>query len=651
MTELVNNEALETCDAASFQEFELIFPASLSKIQPSPQRLHRNKCARLNSTIMMRSQTEFQARAMHNQDYHQILQFSNHGIIATDKDGLITFFNNRAEEILHPGRKLTVGTPIWKRMPETGKLVADCLKTGKPQSGSQVFGKNVNLVVNINPIEDDKKVKGAVCNFLTMEEFEITAKSLKSINSLEKQFKTVFESSSDGIWICDHEGKVISINKASEKLGGLKRHEIVGKKVSDIIKNGLYSDYVTDEVIQTKQPVSQLQYIKNTNKTVLCTGIPVLDDAGNLSLVVINERDITLLEAMRMQLEQTRNERERYKNELTELSMQELKDQKVIAESKQMRKVLRTALKIANMEVTGILILGESGTGKGLLAKIIHNCGKRKKRPFIQINCATLPENLLEAELFGYEKGAFSGAATQGKPGLIELANEGTLFLDEVGDLSLPVQAKLLKFLDDNEVMRLGGTKSTTIDCIIIAATNRNLEELVEQKLFREDLFFRLNTITINIPPLRERADDIFELAHHFLQEFNRKYKQKKKISPLTLSLMQAYPFRGNVRELRNLVKKAVIMSGGERIDSLILSSIGNEALEEWSQTTQEGKEINNLVDVLSTLEKEMLKTAKRHCRTTREMAAFLNISQPSVIRKLKKHHLSPNLTHKRTRR
>jgi transcriptional regulator with PAS, ATPase and Fis domain len=377
----------------------------------------------------------------------------------------------------------------------------------------------------------------------------------------------------------------------------------------------------------------------------------VLDDNGNLSLVVNNERDMTQLEAMKLQLEETRKERERYKDELAELSMQELKDQKVIAESEQMQEIFRTALKIAHMQVTGILLLGESGTGKGLLAKFIHNSGKRKKKPFIQINCAALPENLLEAELFGYEKGAFSGAGSQGKPGLFELANEGTLFLDEVGDLSLTVQAKLLKYLDDHEIMRLGGTKPTVINCIIIAATNRDLARLVEQKQFREDLFFRLDTITLNIPPLRERLDDIFVLSHHFLQDYNNRFKQKKMISPLTLSLMQAYPFRGNVRELKNLIKKAVIMSEEEGIDAFILSSIGNEVLEEWSQTEQKEKKINNLVDVLATLEKAMLKTAKRQCRTTRDMAKFLNISQPSVIRKLKKHRLSPNLINKRIKK
>ena len=192
---------------------------------------------------------------MHNQDYHQILQFSNHGIVATDKDGLITFINKRAKTVLGFGEKRIVGTYIWKQMPKAGKLLADCLKTGKPQSGSHIFGKRINLVVNINLIKEGRKVKGAVCNFLTMEEFEFTAKSLKSIDSLDKQFKTVFESSSDGIWICDHEGKVISINGASEKLGGIKRQDIIGKNVSEMVKNGLYSNYVTDEVIETNRVV------------------------------------------------------------------------------------------------------------------------------------------------------------------------------------------------------------------------------------------------------------------------------------------------------------------------------------------------------------------------------------------------------------
>jgi PAS domain S-box-containing protein len=579
-------------------------------------------------------------------NYEQFLQFSHHGVIATDKDGRIQFVNKRAREILKFIKTKMNGVHIAKLLPKTSEMVAQCLATGKPQLERQIAGKRVNLIVNINPIIENKTVTGCVCNFLRLDEFESTAWKLESFDFLDRQFKTVFESSSDGIWICDKNGRVVLINKASEKLGGIKKEDIIGTKVSDLVKKKkLYSNYVTDEVIQTKRVVSQLQHVKNTKKTVLCTGIPVFDRNFRVSLVVINERDITQLEALKIQLAETRKEKDRYKNELTELSMLELKRQKIVSESDQMREILKTALKLARLEVTDILLLGESGTGKGLLAKFIHNNSKRKAKPFIQINCAALPENLLEAELFGYEKGAFSGAREQGKPGLFELAHEGTLFLDEIGELPFSVQAKLLKYLDDHKVQRLGGIKTKSIDCIIIAATNQDIEKFVEQKKFRKDLFYRLNILTIKIPPLRERPEDIFELANSFLHQYNRKYKQKKKLNPLALSLLQSYSFAGNVRELKNIIKKAVVMSEEEVIDSVILSSIGKEVLEDRWEVRGSDKKINNLVDMLSALEKEMLKNATRHCKSTREMAQFLNISQPTVVRKLKKHSLPPPMT------
>jgi PAS domain S-box-containing protein len=576
-------------------------------------------------------------------NYEQFLQFSHHGVIATDKDGRIQFVNNRAREILKFIKTKMIGVHIEKLLPKTSEMVSKCLATGTPQLERQILGKRVNLIVNINPIKEGKTITGCVCNFLRLDEFESTAWKLESFDLVDRQFKTVFESSSDGIWICDKNGRVVLINRASEKLGGIKREDIIGTKVSDLVKKKrLYSNYVTDEVIETKRVVSQLQHVKNTKKTVLCTGIPVFDRNDRVSMVVINERDITQLEALKIQLEETRKEKDRYKNELTELSMLELKRQKIVSESEQMREILKTAFKLARMEVTDILLLGESGTGKGLLAKFIHNNSKRKRKPFIQINCAALPENLLEAELFGYEKGAFSGAREQGKPGLFELAHEGTLFLDEIGELPFSVQAKLLKYLDDYKVQRLGGIKAKSIDCIIIAATNQDIEKFVEQKKFRKDLFYRLNILTIKIPPLRERPEDIFELANSFLHHYNRKYKQKKKLNPLALSLLQSYSFAGNVRELKNIIKKAVVMSEGDVIDSVILSSIGKEVLEDRWEVRGSDKKINNLVDMLSALEKEMLKNAMRHCKSTREMAQFLNISQPTVVRKLKKHSLPP---------
>ncbi|MCK5205235.1 MAG: PAS domain-containing protein, partial [Desulfobacterales bacterium] len=227
-------------------------------------------------------------------NYEQFLQFSNHGVIATDKEGRILFANNRAREILKFIKTKMIGVHISKLLPKTSELVARCLATGKPQLEGQILGKRVNLIVNINPLKQGKTVTGSVCNFLRLDEFESSAWKLESFNFLDRQFKTVFESSSDGIWICDKEGRVVLINRASEKLGDIKREDIIGKKVSDLIKKKrLYSNYVTDEVIETKRVVSQLQHVKNTKKTVLCTGIPVFDRNGQVSMVVINERDIT----------------------------------------------------------------------------------------------------------------------------------------------------------------------------------------------------------------------------------------------------------------------------------------------------------------------------------------------------------------------
>ncbi|PIV01012.1 MAG: Fis family transcriptional regulator, partial [Syntrophobacterales bacterium CG03_land_8_20_14_0_80_58_14] len=295
----------------------------------------------------------------------------------------------------------------------------------------------VSLVLNITLIREHGTVTGAVCIFQDLEQFESSARRLESYTRLNRQLKAIFESSSDGIWVCDGQGKVIDVNGASEKLNGIHAKSVLGKTVTELLATGLFDRSVTLEVLETKRQVSVVQYIKKTKKVLLATGTPVFNEDGSIFLVVVNERDMTQLNAIRDQLEQSRMVTEKFKNELAELTVLELKNQEIITESDSMRDVLRIALKLAHVEASNILILGESGTGKGLLAKFIHQNGRRKNQPFVQINCAALPENLLEAELFGYETGAFTGAREQGKAGLFELAQGGTLFLDEIGDLPL----------------------------------------------------------------------------------------------------------------------------------------------------------------------------------------------------------------------
>ncbi len=574
-----------------------------------------------------------------NITYEQIFHATSNGVVITDASGKIVYINQRAEKILDLRAKKHAGTYISKLLPLTGPQVMACLRTGKSRLGHHIIGKKVDLVLNITLIRSRKQIKGAVCNFQELKQFESAAKKLESYRCLNRQLETIFKASSDGIWVCNGKGKVIDINEASEKLNGIQAQQIIGKNISDLVNGGLFDRSVTLEVLETKRQVSVLQHMKRTHKIILATGTPVFDEKGDVFLVVVNERDMTQLNAIQDQLEQSRMVTEKIKDELAELSVLELKDQEIIADDENMRQVLHLTLKLAHIGASDILILGESGTGKGLLAKFIHKNSNRGKKPFIQINCAALPENLLEAELFGYEKGAFTGARQEGKAGLFELAQDGTLFLDEIGDLPHSLQAKLLKYLDDHEVMRLGGLKPKKIDCTIIAATNRDLETRVQQKRFRQDLFYRLNTFTIRIPPLRERPDDIFELVHFYMKKYGKEYGLNRRISPDALKMLQAFPFPGNVRELKNILKKAVVMSERESVDEIIHQSLSADAGQYIASSVQphQGR---GLTHRIFDLEKEILQNAMTCCRSTREMARYLKISQPTVVRKLKKHRL-----------
>ncbi len=562
------------------------------------------------------------------------------GIIATDADGRITHINRRAETILGFSSVSYTGKPISELLPLTGPQVMKCLKTESSILGHHIKGKTIDLILDITLIREGDKTCGAVCNFQEMTQFENTAKKLASYKHMNRQLETIFKASSDGIWVCDQGGTVISINEASERLNGIRSDDIVGKNVLDLMQDGLFDRSVTLEVLETRRQVSVMQHIQKTGRYLLATGTPAFDENGDLYLVVVNERDMTQLNAIQQTLEQTRLEAEKIKDQLADLTLQELREQNIIAESTQMRKVLEAALKLSRIEASNILILGESGTGKGLLAKFIHQNSRRSRRPLIQINCAALPEQLLEAELFGYEKGAFTGASERGKAGLFELAHGGTLFLDEIGDIPLPLQAKLLKYLDDHEILKLGGTRPRKIDCMVIAATNRELEDLVSHRFFRADLYYRLNAFTLNIPSLRERPDDIFELVNHFLQQYNRRFRTDRQVSAEGLQLLQGYRFPGNVRELKNVLKKAVVMSDQPVLDDFIARSLATGCHPSTAGIRKAGLR-KSLGNTLLDLEKSLIQETMQWCRTTRELAASLGISQPTVIRKMKRHRLS----------
>ncbi len=449
--------------------------------------------------------------------------------------------------------------------------------------------------------------------------------------------ETVFNRSADGLMICDGQGRILKMNRATERLNGVRAEEVLGREVKSLLTERQINRSATQEVLETRRQVSLIQTTPRSGYTLLVTGTPVFDEQDNIVYVVVNERDISLIEDLRRELYQARQESEKMREELAELALKELEDNRIVAESPSMQRTLHLAMKLARIDASNVLIQGESGAGKGLLAKFIHKNGLRSKKPFIQINCAALPENLLEAELFGYARGAFTGARETGKVGLFELANGGTLFLDEIGEMSAGVQAKLLKYLDDHEIMPLGGTRPKKIDCAVIAATNRDLDRRTKAKKFRLDLLHRLNTFTLSIPPLRERPEDILELVGTCLKRYNRKYRRKTYIGHQGYDALKAYDFPGNVRELINTVKQAVVMCDKKFLDDYLIAAL-NQGAKNSRTAAGTSRGTTDLRERLDTVECEMLKQAASQCANTRQAAAFLNISQPTVVRKFKKH-------------
>lgn len=454
---------------------------------------------------------------------------------------------------------------------------------------------------------------------------------------MRTKLEAIINASHDGIWITDAKGKLISTNRAAEKLYGFNRKKYIGKAVSELLKNGIVTSILTPEIVETKKTVSFITRAIRTNRTALITGTPAISRSGEITFVVFNERDLTELNNIKKRLEHLEKEKDKFQEELTDLLLSEAVGTKIVAASPQMQDVIRAANKISRFGVSGVLIQGASGTGKGILAKYMHNVGKRKKGPFIHINCAALPETLLEAELFGYEKGAFTGAHPKGKIGMFELAHNGTLFLDEIGELSKNVQSKLLKYLDDFEITPVGGTISKRVDCTLITATNRDLYGRVKSKKFRRDLYFRLSSLVVKIPPLKERKEDIVAISKKYCRELSEIHGKHINLNEDAQGLLYAYDFPGNVRELKNLIQAAAVFAEDGHIDrsqieNLLVSKnkIGpGDILQEVS--------IQGLRNYMMQIEHDIIKRSLKTYGSTRKAAQKLSISQSGLVRKLQR--------------
>jgi len=573
-----------------------------------------------------------------NINHQHILKSVSEGIIATDTQGTIVFINDAADRIMNLTIHQQAGSHISAISNYLSEILAECLEQKKPMRFRDFQCNGKRMEVEISPILKKKIIVGAVYSLKEKYVFK-TGADLSTSQMLQLQLDAVFNFSELGTWVLDGNGVVLKLNPAAEKLIGIKEADIKGEDIELLAKKGVIDQALTPHILKTKRPVTKLLHVLKTDRYVMSTGMPVMDQDGNILLVVVQELDITTLKNLQGQLDELRVLAEKYKDELSHLNLLDIKTQGIISESKEMKQVLNVVLKLARFDVSNILIQGESGTGKGLIAQFIHNSGKRKRKPFIQVNCAALPETLLEAELFGFEKGSFTGAGVKGKIGLFEMAQQGTILLDEIGELPLSLQSKLLKCLDDHEIMHIGGLKPIKIDCTIIAATNRDLETRVAEKKFREDLYHRLNAFSIQLPPLRQRPEDIAALTNFFLDKYNQKYNLRKRLSLKAVHSLQQYEFPGNVRELKNILKQGVVMHDEEVLDDILPP--GRQSQKEYRWPSIEDDTKLDLAELINNFEKSILDHAMGQCHTTRQAAAYLNTSQSKIARLLKKHRMS----------
>jgi transcriptional regulator with PAS, ATPase and Fis domain len=302
-----------------------------------------------------------------------------------------------------------------------------------------------------------------------------------------------------------------------------------------------------------------------------------------------------------------------------------------------MYKVMEKAVRLSQVDTT-ILLQGEAGVGKGYFANLIHNSSPRKDKPFIRVDAGAIPEQLIESELFGYEGGAFTGALNKGKPGYFEIAEEGTLFLDEIAEIPLQIQVKLLRFLENSQIVRVGDTTTKTINTRVIAATNKRLDNMVEEGRFRKDLFFRLNVIPLTIPPLRERVEDIPPLIYYFLKKFNQKYSTQKAIFPQALECLCSYSFPGNIRELSNLIEQLVVLLPGDKIDIEDIPSHIRTGYNKGKNTLLTHGW--NLQETVAEIEKDLIMRAIENFGSQRKAAGPLGIDHSTLSRKIKKYGL-----------
>uniref|UniRef100_I2PWP5 PAS domain S-box n=1 Tax=Desulfovibrio sp. U5L TaxID=596152 RepID=I2PWP5_9BACT len=472
-----------------------------------------------------------------------------------------------------------------------------------------------------------------------------------------RHLDAILDSIEDGVFIANRDGYALKVNAAYEQLTGMSKVELIGKNVEELKKAGLFNlAPITPEIVATGRPASSIQVTRD-NRSMTIDGKPVRDPDGTVSLVVLYARDITLMARMRERISRQQELIETYQHQMDFFIREGGGITNFIAENSAMKRLMDLLRRVAATDAVA-LVLGETGVGKELFARMIHEASPRREKPFVKVDCASIPENLIESELFGYAPGAFTGAHPKGRVGFFEMAEGGTIFLDEIGEMPLPLQSKLLRVLQDRELTPVGSSRARKTNVRVIAATNRNLEAEARVGTFRSDLFFRLRVAVLEIPPLRDRPDDILPLARLFLQRFGARYRKRTAFSLEVERVLAHYNWPGNVRELENLIEGLVITCDGEiaaddlptamrvkecPLPAAAMGGPGGLALATGGPSpavpfAEAGPDFDRAYkDVLAAFEHDYLERAIAHFGTVGEAAKRLGLDRTTIFRKMKK--------------
>ncbi|RNB81113.1 sigma-54-dependent transcriptional regulator [Brevibacillus fluminis] len=581
---------------------------------------------------IIRKQEETLTMLLHSKrEYETMLNSTHDAIIGVNQEGIITLFNKAAERLIGIDAVQVLGTRAENSIDNTRLHIV--LETGQPElNQEQILPNGTRIITNRVPVRSETgEIWGAVAIFRDMTDVMTLVEEISDLKELKSMLQAIIHCSDEAISVVDADGIGLLINPAYTRLTGLAPEDVIGKPANvDIFDQ----ESMHMRVLQTQKPVRRKPMkVGPKRKDVIVNITPVMVD-GHLRGSVGVIHDVTELKVLGEELEKARQMIRTLEAKYT--------FEEIVGKSEPMHIAIEQA-KTAALTPATVLLRGESGTGKELFAHAIHNESERKYNQFIRVNCAAIPESLLESELFGYEAGAFTGALRGGKRGLFEEASGGTIFLDEIGDLPNTMQVKLLRVLQERELVRVGGTKAIPVDVRIIAATHVNLESAIRNGSFREDLYYRLNVVPIHIPPLRQRREDIHSLVGFLLKKFNAEYgRNVEEIDARTLTILQAYHWPGNVRELENVIGRAMInMHYNETIIlPSHLPSLSQQAKTsaELTQETQANAE-GTLKEAMDEAEKSFIIKSLAACKGNRtQTAKQLGISLRNLYYKLEKY-------------